>query len=174
MLVHPLLAMLIMVRRSRMSREIIIRSMDTITPKHKAEHEPFEYTKYEVTERNPEHQCYVCLYEIPPGKASYPYHYHTANTEVFYIIKGSGVMETPEGRKTIKACDVIVCPPNGKGAHKIINTSTSEILTYLDCDTANSPDVVYYPESGKVGMLVLGEESLFFDNTSKVDYYKGE
>ena len=153
---------------------IIITNKTQITPKHKSEREPFEYIKYEITERSRDNQCYVCLYDIPPGKAGYPYHYHTANTEVFYIISGSGVIETPDGAKGITAGDVIVCPPNVKGAHKIINTSETDMLTYLDCDTANSPDVVFYPTSGKVGALVQGENSIFFDTNSSVDYYKGE
>ena len=157
-----------------MGKEIIITSKDKIAPKHKLEHEPYEYTKYELTERNRDNQCYVCLYDIPPGKAGYPYHYHTANTEVFYIISGGGIIETPEGNKSIKAGDVIVCPPNEKGAHKIINTSESEMLSYLDCDTANYPDIVFYPASGKIGALVDGYEKLFFEQSSKVDYYKGE
>lgn len=157
-----------------MSDEIIITNKEKIAPRHKAEHEPFEYLKYEITKRSRDNQCYVCLYDIPPGKAGYPYHYHTANTEVFYIISGSGIIETPDGDKSISVGDVIVCPPNAKGAHKIINTSETEMLTYLDCDTANSPDVVFYPATDKVGMLIQGESSMFFDKSSQVGYYKGE
>jgi uncharacterized cupin superfamily protein len=154
--------------------EIIIAKKEQITPKRKAEHEPFEYIKYEITKHSIDNQCYVCLYDIPPGKAGYPYHYHTANTEVFYIINGSGVIETPDGEKSITAGDVIVCPPNAKGAHKIVNTSDTDVLTYLDCDTANSPDVVFYPKSGKVGALIQGESNMFFYRNSEVTYYKGE
>jgi uncharacterized cupin superfamily protein len=155
-------------------KEITIINKEQITPKHKAEHEPFEYIKYEITERSRDNQCYVCFYDIPPGKAGYPYHYHTANTEVFYIISGNGVVETPDGKKSITAGDVIVCPPDAKGAHKIINTSETDMLAYLDCDTANSPDVVFYPSSGKIGALFQGENNVFFDSSSEVDYYKGE
>jgi len=153
---------------------IVITSKEQIVPKRKAEHEPFEYQKYEITQRGRDHQCYVCFYDIPPGKAGYPYHYHTANTEVFYIISGSGTVKTPEGRKDIAAGDVIVCPPNAKGAHQIINTSETDTLTYLDCDTANLPDVVFYPASGKIGALVQGENGAFYERSSEVDYYKGE
>jgi uncharacterized cupin superfamily protein len=154
------------------NKGIIITNKENITPKHKFEYGSFEYVKYEITERGANNQCYVCLYEIPPQKAAYPY--HTANTAVFYIISGSGVMETPDGVKNIAAGDVIVCPPNDKGAHKMINTSETDILTYLDCDTTNSPDVVFYPASGKIGTLIHGESSIFFEKSSAVDYYKGE
>jgi len=157
-----------------MDNQIIITNKNKITPKHKDEHAAFEYIKYEVTERSSDNQCYVCIYDIPPKKAAYPYHFHTANTEVFYIINGSGILETPDGAKAISPGDVIVCPPNAKGSHKIINTSETDTLTYLDCDTANSPDVVFYPTSGKVGALVQGEMNIFFDKSTEVDYYKGE
>jgi uncharacterized cupin superfamily protein len=157
-----------------MDDKIIITNKKNIVPKHNASHEAFEYMKYKITERSRDNQCYVCFYDIPPGKAGYPYHYHTANTEVFYIISGNGIIETPDGTKNIKTGDVIVCPPNANGAHKIINVSENDMLTYLDCDTANSPDVVFYPNSGKIGTLVQGEKCMFFDEVSKVSYYKGE
>ena len=157
-----------------MDKQIILTNIKGLTPKHKAEHEPFEYIKHEVTPRSDENQCYVCIYEIPQGKAGYPYHYHLANTEVFYIISGNGVIQTPDGVKPVAAGDVIVCPPGENGAHKIINTSQTERLTYLDCDTANSPDAVYYPVSGKVGVIRHGKPSAFFKEASAVDYYQGE
>jgi uncharacterized cupin superfamily protein len=152
----------------------IITRKESLTPKHKAGSPPFEYLKYEVTERGQGHQCYVCLYELPPGKAGYPYHYHAANTEVFYIISGNGEVITPEGARPVTAGDVIVCPPDKTGAHKLVNTSMTELLCYLDCATTNSPDVCYYPDSNKVGVIVKGQGSAFFDEGAAVDYYKGE
>ena len=47
------------------SREIQITNKSLITPKHKCEHDPYEYKKYEVTHRSKENQCYVDIYEIP-------------------------------------------------------------------------------------------------------------
>jgi uncharacterized cupin superfamily protein len=32
------------------------------------------------------------LYELPPGKASWPYHYHTANEEALYVLSGTGTL----------------------------------------------------------------------------------
>lgn len=156
-----------------MADEIIISGMTSLTPKRKAEHEPFEYIKHEVTRRG-QSDCYVCFYEIPPLKSAYPYHYHTANTEVFYIISGSGTLITPDGERNICAGSVIVCPPGRQGAHRIYNASHTDTLVYLDCDTANSPDIVFYPDSGKLGAIITGEESRFFEENAEVDYYKNE
>jgi len=156
------------------SREIIITDMGSIEPLHKCEHESYEYYKYEVTKRSQVNQCYVAVYKIPPGKANYPYHYHLRNEEVFYVISGNGILETPNGSRKISAGDIIVCPPSEKGAHKIINSSPTEFLVYLDVDTINSPELVHYPHSSKIGVIVHGETSQFFKKDSEVDYYEGE
>lgn len=155
-------------------REIYITRLKDITPSHKAEHEPYEYTKYEVTERRADARCYAAFYRVPPGKASYPYHYHVNNEEVFYIISGYGTLETPEGGRPISSGDVIVCPPGERGAHRIVNTSETEDLVYFEVDATSSPDVVFYPHSDKVGVIVTAKASMFFEGQSKVAYYKGK
>lgn len=156
------------------TNEILITNKNLIEPSHKNQHEPYEYYKYEVTKRSKDSQCYVAIYEIPPQKASYPYHYHLKNQEVFYIISGNGILETPNGNKIISAGDVIVCPPLEKGAHKLINSSHTEMLTYLDCDTVNNPDLVYYPNSNKIGVILNGQSATFYKRQTEVDYYEGE
>ncbi|MGH4120374.1 cupin domain-containing protein [Clostridium sp.] len=156
------------------SREIQTTNKNLITPRHKCEHDPYEYKKYEVTERSKENQCYVAIYEIPPKKANYPYHYHLKSEEVFYIISGKGILETPNGETIISAGDIIVCPPSEKGAHRIINLSQNEMLTYVGYDTVNSPDIVCYPNSDKVGIIVNGKSSTFYKKNTNVDYYEGE
>ncbi len=64
-------------------------------------------------------------------------------------------------------------PPNEKGAHKLTNTSDSELLVYLDFDTHNDIDVAFYPDSGKIG--VWGENlNKVFKVNQQVEYYDGE
>ncbi|MDF2608673.1 MAG: cupin 2 conserved barrel protein [Lachnospiraceae bacterium] len=157
-----------------MKDEIVIINESNLVGKHKEEQEPYEYVKYEVTPRNDFGQCYIAIYEIPPMKSNYPYHYHIANTEVFYIISGQGILRTPNGDRNIKSGDFIVCPPSEKGAHKIINSSDSEVLKYIDFDTTNSPDIVRYPDSDKTGIILHNQSSVFFKNEDKANYYDGE
>lgn len=153
---------------------ILIVNQNDLVGNHKAEHENYEYIKYEVTPRSKFEQCHVSIYEVPPLKASYPYHYHVANTEVFYIISGCGVLETWNGKRDIKEGDFIVCSPTDKGAHKIFNSSETEILRYIDFDTANSPDIVHYPDTNKTGIIIHNQSATFFYDNSQVDYYDGE
>lgn len=112
--------------------------------------------------------------EIPPGKAAYPYHYHSAITEVFYIISGIGRLETAEGERKVKAGDLLVFPSGENGSHQIWNTSTTAPLVYLDCDTVSAVDAAFYPRSKKVGLLIDGKPNTFFMTSDNVDYYKNE
>lgn len=157
-----------------MAEQILVTNLAKLSGKRKAEHELYEYVKYEVTPREQFHQCYLAIYEIPPLKSSYPYHYHIANTEAFYIISGDGLLETPDGVKQIRSGDIIVCPSGEEGAHRITNCSKSEPLKYIDFDAIHSPDVIHYPKSGKTGIVIHAESAVFYRDSDGVDYYEGE
>ena len=157
--------------------------MNKITPKHKSEHEKYEYYKYEVTDSlekcedaSPDegNQTVVAFYTLPPGKSSYPFHYHTTNEEVFYVIAGNGVLETFDEKYPITTGDIIVCPVGKGGAHKITNVSETENLIYLDVDTNNTPDIAYYPHSNKIGIRAKGGIHDNYKTNEKVAYYDGE
>lgn len=92
-------------------------------------------------------KTFVTFYTLMPGKSNYPYHYHTAMEEVFYIISGVGTLRTPEGEKTVTEGDVIIFPANANGAHQLTNTS-DDVLVYLDVDTFATPEVVFFPDKG--------------------------
>lgn len=154
--------------------EIKITNKNLIESNHKCKNERYEYYKYKVTDENEESQLSVAIYEIPPQKASYPYHYHHKNEEVFYIISGEGILETPNGNKTISAGDIIFCPSSEMGAHKIINSSDTEMLVYLDCDSINNPEIVSYPNSNKIGVFKKNMPGIFYKDDTIVDYYEGE
>ena len=55
-------------------------------------------------------QCVAVLYEIPPGKVAYPYHYHTKDEELFYILSGCGTLKTPQGDRVITAGEMLFFP----------------------------------------------------------------
>jgi len=162
---------------------VIIKRMDKITPTHQNEHPKYEFYKYAVT--NSEHkyevadpkdgnQMVVAFYALPPGKSSYPFHYHTTNEEVFYIISGSGILETFDGSHEVTAGDIMVFPAGKEGAHKLTNNSGTENLVYLDIDTNKTPEIAYYPHSNKVGIRAVGGVHDNFDLDSKMGYYENE
>jgi len=94
---------------------------------------------------------------IPPGKSAYPFHNHTVNEEMFFVLEGEGTIRIGEERHAIRAGDVVACPPGGREtAHQIVNTSKSD-LRVLAVSTKLSPEIAEYPDSDTFG--VLGETS---------------
>jgi uncharacterized cupin superfamily protein len=90
---------------------------------------------------------------VPPGKRAWPHHSHRANEEMFFILAGSGEVRIGGDTHAIRAGDVIAAPPGGpETAHQIINTSDTE-LRYLAVSTMVEPEVMDYPDSGKLGVF---------------------
>lgn len=91
------------------------------------------------------------LYELPPGKRSWPYHYHTGNAEAIYVLDGSGLVRTDGEPAAIAAGDYVAFPSDESGGHQLVNDG-EEPLRYLAVSTMNEPDVTVYPEMNKVGV----------------------
>ena len=134
----------------------------------------YEFLRSEVASsaKSGDGKLSVNFYSLLPGKSNYPYHQHTGNEEVFYIISGTASLTTPKGDIEVSAGDVIVMPPNEHGAHMLTNHS-KEPLHYLDIHTVASPEVVIYPNTGKVRVMA-GDMYKSFKLTSEVNYLEGE
>jgi len=152
---------------------IIHTKITDIPTEHKNLHEGYEYYCRPLVPNGTAEQCKVSLYEIPPGKSAYPYHYHTQNEEVFYVISGNGLLKTPDGERNVSSGDFLFFPANESGAHKLTNTSETEMLVYLDFDTVNKIDVAFYPDSKKIGIWGNNINKVF-KTDQQVDYYDGE
>ncbi len=157
-----------------MNNKIVIKNINEMNKKYKNDYEGYEYNKYEVTERKDFSQIYVSFYEIMPGKAAFPKHYHSYNTECFYIIDGEGKIIGKNQEYLVKKGDTIVFPCGDEGTHKLVNTSNEKKLIYLDVDTTNSPDIIHYTDSNKIGIIEHNLSSTFYREKDNVDYYDGE
>lgn len=141
--------------------------------RHKAGHEGYEYVRRDFVPRGYALETMVSIYEVPPGKSAYPYHYHHKDEETFYIIRGEGILRTPEGERKVQAGDLLFFPANAEGAHKLTNSSDTEMLVYLDFDVIHDLDVAVYPDSGKIG--VWGKDiHRVYPVDGNVEYYQGE
>ena len=141
--------------------------------KPKVLHEGYEYCKKAFVPRSSGTESLVCVYEVPPGKSPYPYHYHLKDEETFYILSGEGRLRTPEGERAVGAGDFLFFPAGEEGAHKLTNTSKSEKLVYIDFDIIHDIDVCIYPDSHKIG--VWGKDvNRVYRLDENVDYYEGE
>ena len=165
-----------------MQDKVSIKNIDDVDWKEGGNGKKFKHRRKNLTMDFSSNKMVTSLYEIPPGKSNYPLHYHTANEEIFFILKGKGKLRTSEGEFDIKAGDYLRFPASPHGAHQLINTS-DEPLHYLDVGTTEQPDVVVYPDSNKVGVFAGSapgqnpENSVFkkyFKIETNTDYWKDE
>lgn len=140
---------------------------------HKCEHDDFEYYRRKFIPFGAAKNTLVSVYEIPPGKSAYPYHFHHKNEETFYILSGEGILKTPEGERTVKAGELLFFPTGPEGAHRLTNSSATENLVYIDFDVVHDIDIAVYPDSDKIGVWGMGINRLY-PGDADVDYYEGE
>lgn len=126
-------------------------------------------------------QLACSLYELPPGRRAWPYHYHTANEEALFVLDGRGSIRVSGETKPLEPGDYVAFPADKRGAHRVVNDS-DERLRYLIVSTMNEPDVTVYPDSEKFGVYVGGAPGNDEDRTLEgyyrigddVDYWAGE
>ncbi|WP_245514910.1 cupin domain-containing protein [Jiella endophytica] len=121
--------------------------------------------------------------EIPAGKKGWPLHCHHANDELFVILSGRGTLRFGDETYSVTAGDVVVCPAGGpETAHQLIAADDAP-LAYLAVSTMNEPDVMEYPDSGKLtifaGAAPGGDKAarrvaITVKADSGVDYWDGE
>ena len=157
----------------KVEKPIITNVNQLKVSKHQNVHTGYEYYKKIILSGENGNKCNVSVYEIPPGKSAYPYHYHFQSEEIFYIISGTGILRTPDGETNVNAGDIFAFPAGEAGAHKLTNSSETEMLTYIDFDTYHSPEISFMPDSNK--SVIYGEGiRKIIKNDTEVDYYEGE
>jgi uncharacterized cupin superfamily protein len=117
------------------------------------------------------------LWEVPPGEAAYPYHYHYSDEELLIVLSGSPTLRTPTGIRELDEGEVLRFPLGEEGAHQILNR-TSETVSFLAISSHGRPDIVVYPDSDKLG---VGERlprggglRASFRRSDSLDYWDGE
>ena len=159
--------------------ENVIRVDDVPQTVHRSPCGRYEYRRRELVQKARDYDLMgrggaaAAQYELPPGKAAYPYHYHLKDEEAYYVVSGEGVLRTPEGERPVAAGDFLFFPRGEAGAHILTNAAEGETLVYLDFDATHDLDVCYYPETGKVGVWGMGTDVLY-RAADVVGYYDGE
>jgi len=153
--------------------EIKHSKMEDIPVSHKCEHEGYEYYRRKFIPFGGAKNSLVSVYEIPPRKAAYPYHFHHKNEETFFILSGEGILRTPEGERKVAAGEFLFFPTGPEGTHKLTNCSDTENLVYIDFDVVHDVDIAVYPDSDKIGVWGMGINQLY-PQAEAVDYYEGE
>ena len=121
------------------------------------------------------------LVELPPGKRAWPLHYHLANEEAIYVLAGEGVLRLGETETQVRSGDYVALPVGADHAHQLINRGGAP-LRYLVFSTMIEPEVMFYPDSQKVGVMAGaapgGSKTARTLNAylpdTRVDYWEGE
>jgi uncharacterized cupin superfamily protein len=119
----------------------------------------------------------LSLWELPPGEAAHPYHYHLAEEELLVVLDGSPSLRTPGGWRELREGELVSFPRGEGGGHQVVNR-TEQTVRFLAISTSGEPDLVMYPDSGKLGAFERLPEGgglrALFRVGDGVDYYDGE
>jgi uncharacterized cupin superfamily protein len=118
----------------------------------------------------------LSLFELPPGEAAYPYHFHLAEEEVIVVLTGRPSLRTRSGWRELDEGDVVAFPTGEEGAHQIVNHS-DDVARFLAFSN-QQPDVIVQPDSRKVGAFERRPDGsglrLWFREHDAAGYWDGE
>src|SRR5579859_3715110 len=121
-------------------------------------------------------------YEVQPGRAAFPAHFHCATEEAIFVLEGEGTLRIGSEKVLVRSGDYVTFPVGPDHAHQLLNTGTTP-LRYLCLSTRPQADVVGYPDSKKVGAVGVPGGWKFPQPAwirvickadSAIDYYEGE
>lgn len=141
------------------------------------EHPGFRALRSRIGRQAGSERIGMSLWEVPPGEAAYPYHYHLTEEELVIVLDGTPSLRTPEGWRELDRGEVVSFPRGEGGGHQLVNRS-GEAVRFLAISPQGEPDVVIYPDSGKLGAFERrprgGGLFTLFRLDDAVDYYDGE
>jgi uncharacterized cupin superfamily protein len=117
----------------------------------------------------------MSLIELLPGQRQCPYHFHHGNEELVLVLRGTPTLRTPDGERELRPGDAVHFPPGPAGAHQMMNR-TDEPARYVVADAKVSPEIVEYPDSGKLAAMSRGEAPFWTVHRlgDAVDFFDGE
>ena len=117
------------------------------------------------------------LFAVPAGEAAYPYHWHFAEEEMILVLEGTPLLRTPDGERRLARGELVPFLRGEHGAHQIVNDTDGEVR-FIAISTQGEPDIVMYPDSGKLGAFERRPEGgglyKLFPLAAEVDYWEGE
>jgi uncharacterized cupin superfamily protein len=121
------------------------------------------------------HPFDVALVRIPKGKSLCPYHAHAAESELYLVVSGRGIVRDKNGMTEVEQGDSFFFQPGE--AHQLTTLGDEDFVYYVIADNPRSGgttgDSCYYPDSGKWAVVKEGSEELIVKAT-ETDYFDGE
>lgn len=120
------------------------------------------------TDLRERHPFDVEICRIPPGKANYPYHAHSAQWEYYQVISGKGVARDKDGNTPIVEGDAFIFEPGEP--HQLINDGAKDLVLFVVADNPIG-ESCHYPDSQK--WLVRSPERRLIRGEA-LEYHDGE
>jgi uncharacterized cupin superfamily protein len=140
-------------------------------------HEGFRARRIRVGHTLGAERLGASIWEVEPWQAAYAYHFHLTDEEVVLVLTGRLSLRTPDGWRELVEGDLVSFPRGEGGAHQFVNR-TSEPVRFLSVSTNGEPDLVFYPDSKKLGASERRPDGSGFHEwfriADAVDYYDGE
>jgi uncharacterized cupin superfamily protein len=140
------------------------------------EHPGFDARRARIGRQVGSQRLGASVWEIDPGQSAYPYHAHLGDEELIVVLAGRPSLRTPAGWRELGPGEVVYFPRGEEGAHQLTNQS-GETARFLALSTNGEPDIVLYPDAGKVGASERRPDgsgfARFFFLEQAVDYWDG-
>jgi uncharacterized cupin superfamily protein len=119
------------------------------------------------------------LFEIEPGNAAFPLHYHLGNEEMLIVVAGTPTLRTADGERELAEGEIVSFPLGEQGAHQVINRTDGPVRILMLSEMI-APDIVVRPESGKISAFSRppgghgeGMHGIYYEHDSK-PFWEGE
>jgi uncharacterized cupin superfamily protein len=145
------------------------------------EHPGFAYRRARLGRQAGSEHLGASLYELDPGHAICPYHWHAAEEEMLIVLSGRPSLRTSEGWRELDAGEVVAFATGVEGGHQVANRSPEPVRVLL-LSESKDPEVCGYPDSRKImadarlGGFTPGPDEIshLWRLDDAVDYYEGE
>lgn len=108
---------------------------------------PFRSRGMRLGPRTGAEELGATLFELAPGGASSPYHFHHGNEEMLLVLAGRPSLRGPQGERPLEPGEVMAFPRGPAGAHRLTNPS-DEPARFVIFSTMRFPEVAEHPDTG--------------------------
>jgi len=108
---------------------------------------------------------------VPPGKANFPYHAHSAQWELYLVVSGKGNVRHQDGATDVVAGDAFLF--GFDEPHQLTNTGDEDFIYYVIADNPIG-ESGYYPDSGKWKVNRSSAADRVVVKGKETDYSDGE
>jgi uncharacterized cupin superfamily protein len=109
---------------------------------------------------------------LGPGESTAPFHGHTLEEELCWIVDGHPTIRTPAGKHRLRPGDLVALPVGPPGAHRLVNESEQRCIAVFIANVAEG-DAGFYPDSHKV-MFDRYRSRLILRDNPALEYFDGE